>query len=382
MIIRPKDAMKLVGVSIIACCAVFVCTLFVNYNMDMARIDHLITDEMTRTLYDLQTLNGKVVCAVSGDCLLITSVIMLCFYLKHYIDTHRKELGILKALGYPNLKIAKHFSVFGLSVFMGTALGFCGALALMPKFYEVMSEDSTLIKVSFHFNPSIMLYLVVLPTVFFGLFAVGYSYFKLKRPVMELLKGKSEVSTKKKRRNKRKGAEIPFLEELKKSTVKSRRTLVFFIAFSAFCYSAMAQMSMGMKDYTSDMMAIMIMGIGFVLAFTTLFLAVTTVINSNAKQMQVFGYSFRECSHAILDGYRPIAYIGFAVGTVYQYGLLRMMISIFAAELDDVPAYQFDFQVFIFVLITFALVYELIMYVYSMRIKRISIKAVMLDQQD
>lgn len=385
MIIRPKDAIKLIGVSIIACCAIFVCTLFFNYNLDMARIDHLITDEMTRTLYDLQALNGKVVCAVSGGCLLITSVIMLCFYLKHYIDTHRKELGILKALGYPNLKIAKSFSVFGLSVFTGTALGFCSALALMPKFYEVMGEDNTLIKVTLNFNPIIILHFVVLPTILFGLFAVCYSYFKLKRPTMELLKGKGDISAKKKRLTGKKETELPFLGELKKNTVKSRRTLVFFIAFSAFCYSAMAQMSMAMKDYSSAMMAIMTIGIGFVLAFTTLILAITTVINSNAKQisiMQVFGYSFRECSNSILNGYRPIAYIGFAIGTGYQYGLMKIMVSIFASGLENIPEYSFNFKVFTFVLITFALLYELAMYCYSARIKKISVKSVMLDQHD
>ena len=36
MIIGIKDEIKLIGISIIACCAVFVCTLFLNYNIDLA----------------------------------------------------------------------------------------------------------------------------------------------------------------------------------------------------------------------------------------------------------------------------------------------------------------------------------------------------------
>ena len=87
----------------------------------------------------------------------------------------------------------------------------------------------------------------------------------------------------------------------------------------------MTQMSFSMKDLSSEMMGVMMLVIGLVLAFTTLFLAITTVINGNTKtiaMMRVFGYSQKECCRAILGGYRPLSYIGFIIGTVYQYGLL------------------------------------------------------------
>lgn len=75
-----------------------------------------------------------------------------------------------------------------------------------------------------------------------------------------------------------------------------------------------------MKDLSSFMIGAMIMLIGLFLSFTTLFLAITTVINGNTKtiaMMRVFGYSQKECSRALLGGYRPLSYIGFAIGTVY-----------------------------------------------------------------
>ena len=49
-----------------------------------------------------------------------------------------------------------------------------------------------------------------------------------------------------------------------------------------------------MKDLSSEMMGVMMLVIGLVLAFTTLFLAITTVINGNIKtiaMMRVFGLS-------------------------------------------------------------------------------------------
>ena len=45
MIIGIKDLYKLLGISVIACCAVFVCTLFLNYNIDVAGIEDQITSE-------------------------------------------------------------------------------------------------------------------------------------------------------------------------------------------------------------------------------------------------------------------------------------------------------------------------------------------------
>ena len=49
MVIRLKDTAKLFGITIIACCAVFVCTLFLSYNIDLAAIkDEIVTDNVLR----------------------------------------------------------------------------------------------------------------------------------------------------------------------------------------------------------------------------------------------------------------------------------------------------------------------------------------------
>jgi putative ABC transport system permease protein len=382
MIIRFKDAAKLIGVSIIACCAVFVCTLFLNFNIDIVEIKDLITSEGMMAFYDAQVFTGKVTSTVSGGCLLLTSVIMLFFYIKHYIDVHKEELGILKAIGYSNMKIAKGFWVFGFSIFIGTTIGFCSSFALMPTFYKVMNEDAILPKIPLHFNFVLALYLIVLPTVAFALLSIVYSYHKLKRPVLELLKGKSETAGKIKKHKQKQNSEMTFLQEVRKSTVKSRASLVFFIGFASFCYSDMMQMSFSMDELASPMFATIIIIIGIILACTTLFLAITTVINANTKTislMRVFGYSLRECSNAILNGYRPIAYIGFAIGTIYQYGLLKMMVTTFSQNLENIPEYHFDVKAFVIVLLSFAIIYEFIMFCYAGRIKKISVKEVMLE---
>lgn len=98
------------------------------------------------------------------------------------------------------------------------------------------------------------------------------------------------------------------------------------------------------------------------------------------SMMRVFGYQQKECCKAILGGYRLMSYIGFAIGTVYQYALLRVMVDIVFRDFENVPVYKFDFPVMIISLVVFVAIYEILMYVCSEKIKNISIKEIMTDQ--
>ncbi len=382
VVIGIKDAAKLIGISIISCCAVLVCTMFLNFHTDIVGIKDDITSEQAMTFYDAQVSTSKVVCIVSGGCLFITSVIMLIFYIKHYIDTHKKELGILKALGYSNMRVAKNFYVFGLSVLIGTALGFGGAFLLMPTFYSLQNEDKILPEISMRFHPELFVCLVIVPTAAFAVLSVCYAAHALKKPALLLLKDSMQNSAKSHKKKPEKDTGGSFVDDLKKNTLKSRKSLVFFMTFASFCFSAMTQMSAAMRDLASFMMGMMILLIGLALAFTTLFIAITTVINGNTKtiaMMRVFGYSQKECCKALLGGYRPLGYIGFAVGTVYQYALLRIMVDIVFKDIEGVPEYKFDLPVMLLSLAVFIVFYEIVMYAYSERIKKISVKEIMLE---
>ena len=382
MLIGIKNVSKLIGISIIACCAVLVCTMFLNFYFDIQLIESEITSELSMYFYNAQVSTAKVTCLVSGGCLLLTAVVMLLFYIKHYIDTHKKEIGILKALGYSNISIAKSFWVFGMSAFIGTAIGYAGAFLIMPWFYALQNEDKILPEITINFHPSVLFYFVVLPTVFFSALSVGYAWYQLKKPVLFLLKDNLQSASKTPNHTIEKNSDLSFVDDLKRNTLKSKKALVFFVVFASFCFSAMTQMSFSMKDLSSEMMGVMMLVIGLVLAFTTLFLAITTVINGNTKtiaMMRVFGYSQKECCRAILGGYRPMSYIGFAIGTVYQYGLLRLMVDIVFKDVECMPVYEFDVSVMIISLVVFIVIYEALMYLYSEKIKKISIKEIMTE---
>ncbi len=384
MIVRTKDALRLAGISVIAFCAVFVCTLFLNFNLDMAGVKALVLSGEAMAFYDAQALMGNVISSVSGGCLLLTSVVMLLFYIKHYIDAHKKELGILKALGYSNWKIAKGFWIFGLSVLTGTASGFAGSHLLMPVFYDAMNGGGILPDITPHFHILLAVCLAILPAVFFGVLAVLYGCYKMKCPPLDLIRERTEASKRRRRKKSRAPEASHFLRELRRSTVRSRPALVFFIAFSSFCYASMMQMSVSITkdELAGPMFTAIVFGIGILLSFVTLLLAVTTVVSANAKSislMKVFGYSYQECRGAVLNGYRPAAYLGFAVGTAYQYMLIKVMVGFFASTEKAVPETSFNFMGFAAVLVSFVLVYEAVMGLYATKIRRISVKGIMLE---
>ena len=95
--------------------------------------------------------------------------------------------------------------------------------------------------------------------------------------------------------------------------------------------------------------------------------------------MKAFGYSMKESSVTILGGYHLFALIGFAVGTVYQYGLLSLMINVVFKDVAEVPEYSFNVPVFFITLAVFIVLYEALMLFYSFRINKISVKTVMLE---
>ena len=186
---------------------------------------------------------------------------------------------------------------------------------------------------------------------------------------MKLLR---EDTASKVRVSKKQHAPLPFLKELKKDTVKGKRSLIFFVWFSAFCFACNTQMAFSMKDLASATMGWMILIIGLILAYMMLLLALSAVVRGNAKtaaMMKIFGYDDNDISRSILNGYRPIACIGFVMGTGYQFGLLKVMVNVVFKNVDKVNSYSFDVKAFCIALPVFIISYELIIHFFSTRIK-------------
>lgn len=377
VMISFKDILKTVGIIAMTMCTVFVATLFINYSFDLKGISDLIVTPEMKSFYDAQAMTSKVVVGVTGGCLLLTTIVTLFFYIKIYIDNHKSELGILKALGYSNFSISKKFSIFGLSVFIGTTIGFIVAWIMMNYYYDVQLEDGYLPTFEPTFHPELIIYLIVIPTIVFGLLSCLYASFKLKRKALDLIKGTEKRKFKKIKDEDNK----TFLEQLRISTFKGKKSLVFFIGFSVFCFADLIQMGFSMNDLASPLMKWIMYIIGILLSGVTMLLAMNTLIKNQKKNigmMRVFGYHMNECRKYILDSYRKAAYIGFMLGTIYQYVLLKIMVEVVFKDID-VPDYSFNFKLFFITLGTFVVIYELLIRHYSKKVNNIPIKEIMLD---
>ena len=152
MVISIKDLRKLSVVSIISFCAVLVSTLFVNFYLDLQSIEVEKLSLPAKAYYDAQVLIAKFVSLVSGGVLSLLATLLLFFYIKQFIDDHKEELGILKALGYQNVELAKHFWIFSFSVFLGALLGFASSFFFMKDFYDLRNQKGLLPNIEIHFH--------------------------------------------------------------------------------------------------------------------------------------------------------------------------------------------------------------------------------------
>lgn len=378
MIVSFKDSVKFFAVSIMACCAVFVCNMFLNYTIDFNAIGDLVSGDQMEIAYKAVSSNNKVVCLVSGGCLLLTSVVTLIFYISQYIQANSRKLGVIKAMGYSNEKIARSFAVFGLSVFIGAAIGYGASWAILPEFYVQQAANNVLPEVTLHFHAWLAAVLVLLPSLAFALLSYIIALIKLNRPVMRLIRGDSVKPLK----NIKEGKENTrsFLLDMSLGMLGQGKALTFFIAFGGFCFSAMTQMGLSMKDYASEMMGAIMISIGLVLAATSLYLAMTTVVGANKKSiamMKALGYGKVESGFAVLGFYHIPSYIGFILGAVYQWGLLNVMVNVVFRDYENIKPYAFDWELFGICLAIYFVIYELLNVVYTLVISKTSLKCVM-----
>ena len=151
MTVSFKDALKFVGIIITVCCAVLVCNMFLNYDIDLNAIAGEVTQEQ-QVAFTALKLNNKVVCAVTGGCLALTAGVLLIFYIGHYIQANSARFGILKALGYGDFKVALGCAVFGLCVFVGAVAGYALSWAIMTRFYATQNDGAIVPQVIMHFH--------------------------------------------------------------------------------------------------------------------------------------------------------------------------------------------------------------------------------------
>ena len=379
-----KDLYRLVVVSVISFCAVFVTNLFLNFYLDISLLDQTNWLPEIRAAYDAQVAISWLIASISGAVLSLTSMLLLFFYIRQFIDQHKPELGILKAMGYKNWEISRKFWIFSLPVGLGTGVGYFSSFAMMPHFYQLRNQSGVLPEITIRQHWSLFLFLVVLPTLAFSGLAILYATYCLRLPALDLLKRVSSSQKSPKRKATKKiRKDRPFLKDFSASLLWSRKLLIFFVIFGSMCFSAMIQLSYGMKELTDETIQIMMMSIGTVLSVAILYLSLGVLLQENQETlaiMKVFGYSKNECHKSLFAPYRFLAFLGFVLGTGYQYGIMQLLLRLMEKSIAQKVEYDFDFGVCLITLLVFTLVYESFIYLSSRKIDQLTIKQVMLGE--
>lgn len=374
MLVSFKDALKQVGVSVVCFCAAFVCTFFLNFYLDVLPLENEVPEQI-KPLYEAQLATAQMCCSITGGVLSLVALVMIVFYIKLYVDEHGKELGTLKAMGMNRTALAKSFCIFGAGVFAGCLLGYGIGHAIMPFVYKSLTIDGLNVKITFH--GELIAYIVIIPTAVSALFSFAYAAVTLRQPPLKMIRGYRAVKVKADKNN---GKDRPFISQMRISVIKSRKMLTFFVAFSCFCFAAMVQMGISMEDLVDGTMGWMILIIGLVLALTSAFMAMTSLVKNNSQNiamMKTMGYSLKDCVDAVFVGYIPFCFAGFILGTLYQYGLLQLMVNLIFKNVGDVPEYGFDFKAMLITLALFIVFYTAVAAVYVKKLNKISVKTVM-----
>ena len=379
-----KDLYRLVVVSVISFCAVFVTNLFLNFYLDISLLDQTNWLPEIQAAYDAQVAISWLIASISGAVLSLTSMLLLFFYIRQFIDQHKPELGILKAMGYKNWEISRKFWIFSLPVGLGTGVGYLSSFAMMPHFYQLRNQSGVLPEITIMQHWSLFLFLVVLPTLAFTALAVLCASYYLRLPALDLLKRVSSSQKSPKRKATKKiRKDRPFLKDFSASLLWSRKLLIFFVIFGSMCFSAMIQLSYGMKELTDETIQMMMMSIGTVLSVAILYLSLGVLLQENQETlaiMKVFGYSKKDCHKSLFAPYRFLAFLGFVLGTGYQYGIMQLLLRLMEKSIAQKVEYDFDFGVCLITLLIFTLVYESFIYVSSRKIDQLTIKQVMLGE--
>jgi|AGTN01.1.fsa_nt_gi Predicted permease. len=340
-----KAPLKLISVIILTFGAVFICTIFLNYSIDLKGVAHLFDDPQTKIIYEAQLTQSKVIMATAGGILGAVTLLVLIFSIGQFINESSAELGVLKALGYSENRIAFDFAKFGLSVFIASGSAYFAAVAASPVFYNYLSGNE-FPALKFGLNIQTPLILIIAPTVLFSVFSVFYAVLRLRKTPLDLIIGAKKIKVNKLTQwLQAKERVSPFLIELKRNILFGNLILIFFVGFAAFGFGAQIQMAFTMKSIQDGwLMPVVFIAFGIIMGLVTLLLALTFVINKNKKylaMLKAYGYTDGECNKAIFGGYRVVTYIGFAMGTVYQFFLIKSMASLFAGAFD-IPEVRFS----------------------------------------
>ena len=380
-IIQLKQLKQLSVVAVICACASFVATLFLNFWLDLRLLDFDQLSLLGQAYYRVQEKISQVVAGVSGLVLVATALAMVLFYIHQFIEDHQTDLGILKAMGYARGQLARQFWIFGLYGLLGTLLGGLAAYTFLPHFYTTRNSAGLLTGLSLHLHWGLVLTMVLLTSLLLTAMAVGYAYHVLARPSLVLLKGSQTLRPPRKKGPQ--GGRENFLSDLRASLFWRHKFLIFLVGFAAFCIAAMLQLALSLQDMMDVALQVMMIGIGLILSLSIFYLALLTLLSRHKDSVAILkamGYSQRDCLSVTLRPYYGVVMLGFLLGSVYQFCIMRLILWLVVGQGSQMVDSGFNWVNFVLAGFLLVIVYTGFNVYFSRRLAQVPIKAILLSE--
>lgn len=374
--VRFRDCLKSLGTIIVCFCAAFLTFLFQEFRLDLLALDITDFNEYQKAYYDAQIIQSNIMLGIAVGILSLFAVVTLVFSIVRFINVNEGNMGILKALGYSRFEIALKFTKYGINTFIGCVLGYLGSLAFKNTFYNEMNKDPLFPNVKMHFHPLFILIVITAPTILFSAISFIVAYIKLNKDPLKMIKGTINLKSKQIKEN------DDFSSSLRKSILHSHISLILFVGFAALCFGATVQMSFSMDSLgASPLFFWMMFLIGLLLGCAILYLAFSFAYHCNKEYMtllKAYGYSNKECINMLYGGYISVTIIGFVIGTIYQYGLMKLMIKVFSQTIEII--YNYNWLGLLYTLLIFVPIYVFIELLFFYKMKKQLIKDVIFER--
>ncbi|MFT9817362.1 FtsX-like permease family protein [Lysinibacillus sp. NPDC056185] len=188
----------------------------------------------------------------------LTVMVLLITTVLQNITETKPTMGVLKALGYSRIQIAKRYFLIGPFVFIGAVVGYLVSYVVSPLFINRINATFLVPNVTRNFDPVQFIMFTAIPALIFSVMAFGVAVFTLRKPPLEMIH-KAE-SAKLNFLVKRIGITGPFKKVAFKAIVLNNILLVFLALLTGFMASANLQIAFSLQTMSDKVSSLTFKG--------------------------------------------------------------------------------------------------------------------------
>jgi|LSQX01.2.fsa_nt_gb predicted lysophospholipase L1 biosynthesis ABC-type transport system permease subunit len=368
---------KNLAIVLICVCAVFVSLMFSNLFLDLNNTDMSLLNLQETAFLEAQKDQCLIVLLTGGVTMSGIAIVMVVFFIRNFIKKNESQMGILKAIGYSNFKIALFNIKPALVAVVGCWLGYIIGILFLPTFYNLFQEDFPY-QVAYNFQIVNLLVAIIGPAILFPIISFLYAFMALRKPALLMIRKTKNMKFKKKEES---ISSTSFEKEMMFNSLRSNISLVIFVLLGSFSFSAMIQMAISMVELEVSGVSVAMIGvIGAILGTIAVAVPIDALAERNAKPIALlksFGYSEKKCTLLLFAPYLLVAFLGFVFGTLYQFGLLSFIVNVTFKNTEGMPIYNFSLIAFFVTMIAVILAFALFGFIFARKMSKVSFREVM-----